>query len=47
VSPEGEILGETSADKPFLTLKVDLGEAVRSKATDPRNRAVAQDRITR
>jgi N-carbamoylputrescine amidase len=37
VSPEGEILGETSADMPFLTVDIDLDEAVRAKSTYPRN----------
>ncbi|MEW6265369.1 MAG: carbon-nitrogen hydrolase family protein [Thermodesulfobacteriota bacterium] len=37
VSPEGEILGETSADTPFLTVEIDLEEAVRAKSTYPRN----------
>lgn len=40
VSPEGEILGETSVDTPFLTVEVDVEEAVRAKATYPRNLAV-------
>lgn len=40
VSLEGEILGETSADHPFLTVEVDLAEAVRAKHTYPRNLAV-------
>src|SRR6266513_2672405 len=37
VSPEGEILGETSADAPFLTAEVDLVTADRAKQTYPRN----------
>jgi N-carbamoylputrescine amidase len=37
VSPEGEILGETSADMPSLTVDIDLEEAVRAKSTYPRN----------
>jgi N-carbamoylputrescine amidase len=36
VSPEGEILGETSADRPYLTVEVDLEEAKRAKRTYPR-----------
>jgi predicted amidohydrolase len=40
VSPEGEILGETSADTPFLTVEIDLEEATRAKSTYPRNLAV-------
>lgn len=37
VSPEGEILGETSGDTPFLTVEVDVEEVIRAKATYPRN----------
>jgi N-carbamoylputrescine amidase len=37
VSPEGEILGETSVDRPFLTVEIDLEEAIRAKSTYPRN----------
>ena len=37
VSPEGEILGETSADAPFLTAEIDLVTADRAKQTYPRN----------
>lgn len=37
VSPEGEILAETSLDSPFRTLEIDLEEAVRAKQTYPRN----------
>jgi N-carbamoylputrescine amidase len=40
VSPEGEILGETSADTPYLTVEIDLEEADRAKHTYPRNLAV-------
>jgi N-carbamoylputrescine amidase len=40
VSPEGEILGETSAGTPFLTVEIDLEEARRAKSTYPRNLAV-------
>ena len=40
VSPEGEILAETSADTPFLTVEIDLEEATRAKSTYPRNLAV-------
>jgi predicted amidohydrolase len=39
VSPEGEILGETSADIPYLTVEIDLEEANRAKDTYPRNLA--------
>jgi predicted amidohydrolase len=37
VSPEGEILGETRVDAPFLAVEVDMEEAIRAKATYPRN----------
>ncbi|PYM37669.1 MAG: hypothetical protein DME15_00535 [Candidatus Rokuibacteriota bacterium] len=37
VSPDGEILGETSADAPFLTAEIDLVTADRGKQTYPRN----------
>lgn len=37
VSPEGEMLGETSEDTPFLTVEISLEESVRAKATYPRN----------
>jgi len=37
VSPEGEILGETSADVPYLTVEIDLEEANRAKSSYPRN----------
>jgi predicted amidohydrolase len=40
VSPEGEILGETSADAPFLVLEVDLEDAARAKQSYPRNLVV-------
>ena len=37
VSPEGEILLETSADSPFLTAEVDLSAVDRARQTYPRN----------
>ena len=37
VSPEGDILLETTADSPFLTADVDLTAADRAKQTYPRN----------
>ena len=37
ISPEGEILAETGADSPFLTVEIDLAEANRAKRTYPRN----------
>jgi N-carbamoylputrescine amidase len=33
---EGKVLGLTSAEQPFLTLDIDLGEADRAKKTYPR-----------
>lgn len=36
ISPEGEILGTTSAERPFLTLDLDLEEASAAKSTYPR-----------
>jgi N-carbamoylputrescine amidase len=37
VSPEGNILLETTADSPFLTADVDVAAADRAKQTYPRN----------
>ncbi len=37
VSPEGEILLETSEDSPFLSAEIDLTDADRAKQTYPRN----------
>jgi N-carbamoylputrescine amidase len=37
VSPEGDILLETTADSPFLTADVDVTAADRAKQTYPRN----------
>ena len=37
VSPEGEILLETSADSPFLTAEIDLSAVDRARQTYPRN----------
>jgi N-carbamoylputrescine amidase len=37
VSPEGEMLAETSEAAPFLTMDVALEEAIRAKSTYPRN----------
>ena len=42
VSPDGEILAETSADAPFLTVEIDLAEADRAKHTYPRNLPVSR-----
>jgi len=40
VSPEGEILLETSADSPFLTAEVDFTAVDRARQTYPRNLVV-------
>ena len=40
VSPEGELLGETSVDTPSVTVEIDLEEATRAKQTYPRNLVV-------
>lgn len=37
VSPEGEILAETTADSPFATIEIDLRQADAAKQTYPRN----------
>ncbi len=36
IGPEGQMLGLTSPEAPFLTLEIDLGEAERAKQTYPR-----------
>jgi N-carbamoylputrescine amidase len=36
VDPEGEVLGLTSADRPFVTVEVDLARAERAKRGYPR-----------
>ena len=36
VGPDGDVLGLTSKEKPFLTLDLDLEEAERSKSSYPR-----------
>ena len=41
VSPEGEVLAETSAAEPFKTLDVDFSQANAAKGTYPRNLYVA------
>jgi hypothetical protein len=41
VSPEGEILCETSDGKPFVTVEIDLEESVRARATYPRNLVIS------
>lgn len=33
---EGDVMGTTSPDRPFLTLELDLGDAARAKSTYPR-----------
>jgi N-carbamoylputrescine amidase len=37
VSPEGDVLAETTADAPVATVTVDLRDAVMAKQTYPRN----------
>ena len=37
VSPEGEVLAETTVDRPFATVEVDLRDAEAAKQTYPRN----------
>lgn len=39
VSPEGEMLCETTADVPYLTVEISLQEATQAKDTYPRNLA--------
>jgi N-carbamoylputrescine amidase len=41
VSPEGEILAETSAAEPIVAVEVDLADAVRAKQSYPRNLVVS------
>jgi len=40
VSPEGELLAETTASRPFETVEIDLQRADSAKATYPRNLAL-------
>jgi N-carbamoylputrescine amidase len=37
ISPEGEVIAETSRDEPFLTVSINLKEAELAKQTYPRN----------
>jgi N-carbamoylputrescine amidase len=37
VSPEGEVLAETSVEKPFATVAIDLREAEAAKLAYPQN----------
>lgn len=37
IDPDGKVLGVTSQKEPFLTVNLELGDAVRAKATYPRN----------
>jgi N-carbamoylputrescine amidase len=37
VSPDGQVLGLTSQNQPFITVEIDLDEAERAKQTYPRN----------
>jgi len=43
IDPDGDLLGYTSPDEPFLTRTIDLGRAERAKETYPRN-LVSADR---
>ena len=36
IDPDGKVLGTTSAERPFLTVEIDLAAAVRAKTTYPR-----------
>ena len=36
IDPDGEVLGLTSSEEPFLTLDLDLEEAESAKETYPR-----------
>ncbi len=36
VGPDGEVLGLTSLESPFVTIEIDLAEAERAKSTYPR-----------
>jgi hypothetical protein len=36
IDPDGSVLGVTSHAEPFLTVEVDLDQAVRAKRTYPR-----------
>jgi N-carbamoylputrescine amidase len=36
VGPDGDVLGLTSGEQPFLTIEIDLQEAERAKQTYPR-----------
>jgi len=36
ISPDGELLAKTSADSPFCTLEIDLGQAAKACDTYPR-----------
>ncbi len=40
ISPEGELLAETTAGRPFETVEIDLRRADSAKATYPRNLAL-------
>ena len=40
MSPDGELLAETTADKPSATVDIDIDEANRAKQTYPRNLVV-------
>jgi N-carbamoylputrescine amidase len=37
ISPEGELLGQTSKARPFVTVDIDLSEADSAQKTYPRD----------
>jgi N-carbamoylputrescine amidase len=37
VGPDGEVLGLTFPERPFVTIEIDLNEAEQAKSTYPRN----------
>jgi predicted amidohydrolase len=40
ISPDGELLAETTAEKPWVTVEIDTDQADQAKRTYPRNLAV-------
>ncbi len=43
VSPEGDILAETTAEAPIVSVDIDVREATSAKRTYPRNLALGGD----
>jgi N-carbamoylputrescine amidase len=37
IGPDGDVLGVTTDDEPFITLEIDLGAAEAAKLTYPRD----------